>query len=125
MPFKYEFHPGWSKYEEPEGITIWDLDDGRAPHIRGQLHVIMLDNDAATDDDLYFKHYSHTIHVDGSYSGEEEGTPTKPFNTVGEAHDYAWDGAQIKIQAGSYPETLMFSKRLTILAAGGTVTIGQ
>lgn len=54
--FNYEFHPGWSKYEEPEGITFWNLNDGRAPGIRGQLHVIMLDNDHNADD-FYFKHY--------------------------------------------------------------------
>jgi hypothetical protein len=66
-----------------------------------------------------------TIHVDGSYSGREEGTPTKPFNTVSEANNFAWDGARIKIQAGSYPETLVFSKTLTVLATGGAVIIGE
>lgn len=66
-----------------------------------------------------------TIHVDSTYVGEELGTPSKPFNTVGEANNFAWDGVRIKIKAGSYPETLVFSKELTVLAAGGTVTIGQ
>jgi hypothetical protein len=66
--FKYEFHPTtWDtwKYQEPEGLTYWDLDkDTRAPHIQGQLHAIMLDNDYVepdapgnVDDELYFKHY--------------------------------------------------------------------
>lgn len=64
-----------------------------------------------------------TIHVDGSYSGEELGTPTKPFNTVTEANDFAWNGARIKIQTGMYPETLTFSKQLTVIAVGGTVII--
>ncbi|MDH5426579.1 MAG: hypothetical protein OEY57_00180 [Nitrospirota bacterium] len=55
--FKFEFHPGWSKYEEPEGITIWDVPSGKAPRIpRSQAHVILLDNDADTDE-WYFKHY--------------------------------------------------------------------
>jgi hypothetical protein len=65
-----------------------------------------------------------TIHVDGAYAGVELGTPDQPFNTVGEANDFAWDGARIKIQAGSYPETLTFSKGLAVRATGGTVTIG-
>jgi len=43
--------------EEPEGMTLWDLDDGRAPNVSGQLHVIILDNDAPDDDDISFKHY--------------------------------------------------------------------
>lgn len=66
-----------------------------------------------------------TISVNGSYNGEELGTPTKPYNTVGEANNFAWNGSRIKIQAGSYPETLTFSKELTLLATGGMVTIGQ
>jgi hypothetical protein len=43
--------------EELEGITIWDLGDGRAPEIRGQVHVLMIDEDHTSSDDLYFKHY--------------------------------------------------------------------
>jgi hypothetical protein len=44
--------------EEPEGLTFWDLDaDGRAPGLRGQLHVVLLDNDLVTADDVYVKHY--------------------------------------------------------------------
>lgn len=66
-----------------------------------------------------------TIQVDGSYMGTELGTPNQPFNTVGEANDFAWNGARINIQAGSYPEALIFSKELTIMATGGTVTIGD
>lgn len=66
-----------------------------------------------------------TIHVDGAYSGTELGTPTQPFNTVGEANNFAWNGVRIKIQAGSYPETLTFTKQVTLLATGGSVTIGQ
>ncbi len=57
-PFNYEFHPGLPKYEEPEGMTIWDLDDRRAPGIAGKLHVLMLDNDPKQDD-IYLKHYTN------------------------------------------------------------------
>lgn len=56
-PFNYEFHPGGPKYEEPQGMTIWDLDDGHAPGIAGKLHVLMLDNDPRQDD-IYLKHYT-------------------------------------------------------------------
>ncbi len=54
--FNYEFHPGNSNDEEPEGLTFWDLDDRNAPEIKGQLHAILLDNDE-NGDDVYFKHY--------------------------------------------------------------------
>jgi hypothetical protein len=65
-----------------------------------------------------------TIHVDGAYTGTEQGTPSQPFNTVNEANNFAWDNAQIKVKAGSYKETLTFAKQLTIMADGGEVTIG-
>lgn len=42
--------------EEIEGLTVWNLDDGRAPGIRGQVHVLMIDLEDASNDDLYFKH---------------------------------------------------------------------
>lgn len=54
--FNYEFHPGGSTDEEPEGLTYWNLDGRNAPGIEGQLHAILLDNDA-NGDDVYFKHY--------------------------------------------------------------------
>lgn len=54
--FNYEFHPGGGTDEEPEGLTYWDLDGRNAPGIEGQLHAILLDNDA-NGDDVYFKHY--------------------------------------------------------------------
>jgi hypothetical protein len=142
--FRYDWDPGNDpgdcSLNEPEGITIWDLDDGRAPHIRGQLHVLMLDNDTFIcdgngDDEIELRHYTHTIYVDGNYRGEEKGTPDQPFKTVGKAYNIGeayglngvqiWDGAQIKIRAGSYDEKVTFSKRIRVLADRGTVTIGQ
>lgn len=48
----------WTVGEEIEGLTYWDLNSGRAPGIRGQLHVLELDNDTLNDDDVKgFKHY--------------------------------------------------------------------
>ena len=49
------YKPGFPNYEEIEGITLWNLDNGRAPGISGQIHWILLDNDS-NDDDIYFKH---------------------------------------------------------------------
>lgn len=60
-PFNYEFHGSPIPCQEPEGITYWDLDSGRAPGIKGQLHALMIENDAFSDDDLYFKHYKTVI----------------------------------------------------------------
>lgn len=52
--FRFQFT---SRGEEPEGITYWDLDNGMAPGITGQLHAIMIDNVGKGDDDFFFKHY--------------------------------------------------------------------
>lgn len=60
-PFAFVYHPGrrgmfWCR-EEPEGLTLWDLDDGRAPGIRGQLHALMIDNSLWDYGALSFRHY--------------------------------------------------------------------
>ena len=52
-------------------------------------------------------------------------TADQPFNTVTEAHNLAWDGSRIKITGGSYPETLTLDKKVTMVAMGGTVVLGQ
>lgn len=54
--FKYEYHPGWSKYEEPEGITVGNTDGKGTLKIKSQIHVIMLDNNTG-EDEVFFKHY--------------------------------------------------------------------
>ncbi|WP_437995826.1 hypothetical protein WMF26_32020 [Sorangium sp. So ce185] len=43
--------------EELEGLDIWDLDDGRAPGVRGHVHVLMIQNEDLSNDDWYFKHF--------------------------------------------------------------------
>lgn len=42
--------------QEPEGIDWWDRDRDGNTHYLGQLHAILLDNDA-NDDAIWFKHY--------------------------------------------------------------------
>jgi HYR domain len=59
-PFSYAYNPGPVTFEEPEGVTFWDLDaDTRSPGIGGQVHVVLLDNelDGFVEDDVYVKHY--------------------------------------------------------------------
>lgn len=48
-------------------------------------------------------------------------TGAAPMQTSPEAHN---DGDHIQLLTGTYQETLTFSKRLTVKAAGGPVTIG-
>ncbi len=131
--FNFEFDPTEAlSDEEPEGITIWDLDDGRAPGIRGQLHVILLDNDCGCAcppvgdcDDIYLKHYTNRVYVDRAYNGTESGRIAEPFNTVAEANNFAWNGAEMRIRGGGYPENLTINKRVRMIAPNGMVRIGN
>jgi lysyl endopeptidase len=66
-----------------------------------------------------------TINVNSSYTGVEEGTPTRPFRTASAAHSFAWNGARIKFRTGSYPGPITFTKQVTLIADGGMVTIGN
>ena len=42
---------------EVEGITVWDLEDGRAPGIRGQVHLLIRNHDWPSTDNLIFAHF--------------------------------------------------------------------
>jgi hypothetical protein len=63
--FKYSFDNSGCSGEEPKGLTIWDLDDGRAPNVGGQLHVISYNHfsDPADTNKVFLKHYA-TVKVD-------------------------------------------------------------
>lgn len=70
-----------------------------------------------------------TINVNRFYGGAESGTPAQPYRTVTAANSLinstAWDGARIKVQAASYPGAVTFTRKVTLIANGGAVTIGQ
>jgi len=66
-----------------------------------------------------------TINVNRFHGGNELGTPSEPYRTVNGGYNLAWDNTRLKIKPGSYNEAVTFSKPMTILADGGTVTIGR
>lgn len=113
--------------EEPEGLTIWDLDDLSAPGVWGQMHVLMLDNDydawGDQDDDIYLKHYSHRRWVDAAAGSSGNGELFSPYATVGEAAANSWSGAEIRLVAGTYAETPTITERVLLTSSGGTVVI--
>ena len=47
------YSPGVPNEQELEGVTVWNLDSGRAPGIRGQVHVLMIENDKVSADDVW------------------------------------------------------------------------
>jgi len=77
-PFNYEFYP-LPTSEEPEGITIWDLEHSGPREIRGQLHVLLLDNDGTNHDDVNLKHYTTQSAYPVLYENENYGGRPVPL----------------------------------------------
>lgn len=119
--FDFYYNPGGDTEESPQGLTLWNLDDGRAPGILGQLHVIVGENFFETVD---FKHYTRALTVDRNWTGCHTGTPICPFQTIPAALNTAWDGAEIRMRAGSYPNPITLSRRLRFSSENGTARIG-
>jgi hypothetical protein len=64
------------------------------------------------------------VYVDSVYGGSEAGTRSRPWDTVTEGHAAALPGNDLVIRAGAYAETVTLDKAVTVIADGGTVTIG-
>ena len=119
--FNYMWNPA---DEEPEGMTWIDLDNSSYAGMWGQLHILLLNNDDADSDNIYFKHYTHRLYVSHTWPLAGTGRKFDPYQTVAPAANQAWDGCEIYIAAGNYPESATFDKRLKIIPQGGTVRIG-
>jgi hypothetical protein len=63
--------------------------------------------------------------VDFAYGGFESGSFANPFNTLAEGLNAVPHGGMLNIKPGSSSETATISKRMTIRAVGGPVTLGQ
>lgn len=61
--------------------------------------------------------------VDFRHSGTELGTLDQPFNTVGEGVAAAAHGGRVRLKSGSTAEPVTLTRRLTLEAVGGHVTI--
>jgi hypothetical protein len=68
---------------------------------------------------------SHILYVNGAFVGVETGTRVEPYTTVGLACSVAQSGVELRIQSGNYPEQVTLVKPITLVAVGGTVTIGK
>jgi hypothetical protein len=66
----------------------------------------------------------HATWVDFAYSGLEDGSFMRPYNTVAEGVSHAPAGGTLMIKAGTSAETATITKTMTIRAFGGPVTIG-
>ena len=65
------------------------------------------------------------VYVDWTNTGSEDGTVAHPFNTAEEGVQVAIPGATVYIAPGSYPESFVVNRPMTLMTSGGIVTIGQ
>ncbi len=145
----------WGGSWTPEGLTFWDLDHGQDPTIDGQLHVLLFHCQvnnftlSCSDNEVAFEHFGGRKYVN-STNGVNQTLPTSfnddplpggprlPFNTFQFAYDSYpfWDGSEIMLEPGFYPETGIYSanhnflwynvtSRVRINSHGGTAVIGQ
>ncbi len=110
--------------EEPEGMTWIDLDERDVPGMPGQLHVMTLDDDWPSSDDIWVRHYRFRHWVAQSGSLFQSGTRPFPYHTVGQAVGRLWNGSEISIEPGTYVEPITITTRTRIVAPQGGVRIG-
>jgi hypothetical protein len=143
----YDFDCGFWEFhaEQPEGLTIWDLYDGRAPgenggcavsapgHVSGQLHVLVAS--VGTGNMASLEHFGSRLHVDG-VNGEDTpawtvplmGTKERPFKFVSDAINWypAWHGAQIAIMVpGSTVPSILTMQDIVVYEIGPAPTTMQ
>lgn len=124
--------------ESPEGLTIWDLDGENEDHLYGNLHVLVFHwnlagpfSGGSNDHKVSMHHFSNKVSVDKKstpiFPQSIEGNSENPFKSIQEALNFypIWDGAEIFIRTGNYPEVLTLSKRIKLNAKEGPVTIGK
>jgi len=116
------------------GGTAWHSDES-TPYLRWldgsqmstSIHVLPFSSGAAGITVEWISEYE--TWVDFAYPGgiffPEFGTFSNPFNTLTEGLGAVSHGGSLKIKSGVTPETAYISKRMTIEAYGGAVTLGQ
>jgi hypothetical protein len=65
------------------------------------------------------------VHVDGCGAPGGDGSAGRPVLTVRRGAQLAFVGDTLQVQGGSYPESLVLDRPLTLTAAGGPVLIGR
>jgi hypothetical protein len=134
----YDFNCGMfeTHADQPQGLTIWDIDNKGAPGMSGQLHVLTASIGLAGNM-AQLHHFSGRLFVDpvnGTLPSWEfpqgppiPGTAARPFKTLRDAFTWCpvWDGAEIILKPGSSAETAECSARVKIISQGGSGIVGE
>ncbi len=95
--------------------------DGTLSGTRIYIHPFAANSDQITIDVLA----NYDTWVDFPYTGAEEGTFQRPYNTFHEGVDVLYPGGTLHVKSGTSLETGRVTKSMKIEAYGGPVTIGR
>ncbi len=59
----------------------------------------------------------HTLYVDKSHTGSENGSKDRPYNTIGEALEHAKEGDKVIVAKGTYKENVSLPKEVALRGA--------
>ena len=128
-PFDYTFDNTGCSGEEPEGLTIWDMDNvpGHDPHVTGQLHVLSYNHNTSVfhENEVFLKHYkkfnfpnSITVFGTTAANGEPKTNPAiaKLLNLGTSFHgaDILYNHPPALFPPGSTPVTITVTDEKTI-----------
>jgi hypothetical protein len=121
--------------EEPEGLTVWDLEEATdlGGETRGSLHVLLVDKTAFQGEKVYLKHYTGRVYVgsggsggDGRFVADRAAPDGGPFGSFADAIGYAWAGARVVFLGGGTGHPGSYSvDRFMRLESRGPVSIGE
>jgi hypothetical protein len=99
----------------PPYDTQWQTRIGQRGHLSDWDKLVM----------SFLYPYANWRFVDGSYSGSEEGTFLRPYNTFGEGATDVPSGGTVWIQPGTYSAVGTYSKPMVLQAPLGGVVLGD
>jgi hypothetical protein len=95
------------------------LANGESAHHPGTIALGILEDIGWDMPDL------SDVYVDAGATGYEDGTSAHPFDTVVEGVNAVYPGGTVWIGPGTYTETLIIHRPMTLRDNGGTATIGE